>query len=165
MTDRETSPLVPKQQAFRQPLWQRRQTQTTLFIAMILVVSLIIGALYLVQATTTATTGSELIDLRLERDRLARVNEDMEAQIAFKRNLSALTGRAQALGFVTVSPDDVRYLVVDGYARQRATATPIATAIPAPVDTETFDGWVREQWSRLVQQFEAWSGTRGSATR
>jgi hypothetical protein len=145
-------------------MWQRTQTQTTLLIAMIVVVSLIIGALYLVQATTTATTGSELIELRLERDRLARINEDTEAQIAFERNLSVLTGRAQALGFVTVSPDEVRYLVVDGYTRNRATATPLVTAAPTAIYNETFDGWVREQWDRLVAQFEAWAGSRSATS-
>ncbi|MBX3082522.1 MAG: hypothetical protein KF716_12870 [Anaerolineae bacterium] len=160
--DREESPLLPKSQAFRQMPWQRAQTQTTLLIVMVIVVSLIIGALYLVQATVTATTGDQLIRLREERDQLSRSNEDMESQIAFKRNLAVLTGRAQALGFSQASSDDMRWVVVDNYTRLRATATPIITPVPTNAYTETFDGWVRDQWGHLVQQFEAWAGSRSA---
>jgi hypothetical protein len=162
--DREESPLLPKSQVYRQMPWQRAQTQTTLLVVMAIVVSLIIGALYLVQATVTATTGDQLIQLREERDKLARINEDMESQIAFKRNLGVLTGRAQALGFAQAGSDDMRWVVVDNYTRYRATATPIVTPVPTYAYTETFDGWVREQWGRLVQQFEAWSGSRNAQT-
>ena len=161
--DREESPLLPKSQAYRQMPWQRAQTQTILLIVMVIVVTLIIGALYLVQATVTATTGDQLIRLREERDQLSRINEDLESQIAFKRNLAVLTGRAQALGFSQAGPDDMRWVVIDNYTRDRATPTPIVTPAPTYAYTETFDGWVREQWGRLVQQFEAWTGSRNTA--
>jgi uncharacterized protein YxeA len=160
--DRDETPLLPRNQAFRQVPWQRAQTQTILLIVMVILVSLVIGALYLVQATVTATTGDQLIQLRDERDRLSRLNQEMEAQIAFKRNLSVLTGRAQALGFVPADSSDRRYVVIDNYTRDRATPTPIVTPLPTLVYTETFDSWVREQWNVLVQQFEAWSGSRST---
>ncbi|MBX3062787.1 MAG: hypothetical protein U0528_19765 [Anaerolineae bacterium] len=157
MTNRQpTTP--PERQAFRTFFWQRPQTQTALLVSMIIVVALIIGALYLAQATVTATTGSQLLALRDERDRLARLNQDMEAQIAYKRNLAVMTGRAKSLGFVPADSDEIQYLVVDGYTIIRATPTPIATPQPEYTYTETFDGWVRDQWNRLVQQFEAWAG-------
>jgi len=118
----------------------------------------IIGALYLAQATTTATTGEELQELQSTRDYLQRANEDTKAQIAGQRNISVLRGRAQALGFVPVTADKLQYLVVAGYSPFRATPTPVVTPEIVYVYDETFSGWVQQQWNALTRQFEAWSG-------
>ena len=42
----------------------------------------LIGALYLAQATTTVSTGQQLLQLESTRDYLQRTNEDIDAQIA-----------------------------------------------------------------------------------
>ena len=110
------------QQAGRQMPW-RTQNQTLAILALILVVGIIIGALYLAQATTTATTGRELQNLQSTRDYLQRANEETNAEIASKRNIVDLRGRAQNLGFVPASSDQIQYIVVDGYSPQRATPT------------------------------------------
>jgi uncharacterized protein YxeA len=159
MTEKKPTLL---QQAVRQAPW-RPQTQTTAILALVMVVTIIIGALYLAQATTTATTGRELEYLESTRDYLQRANEETSAEIASKRNISDLRGRAQNLGFAPVTSDRLEYIVVDGYSPVRATPTPEATAEPAYVYDETFNGWVQEQWDNLVKQFEAWTG-RDKAT-
>jgi hypothetical protein len=159
MTDQKPTLL---QQAVRQTPW-RAQSQTTAIIALVVVVTIIIGALYLAQATTTATTGRELEDLESTRDFLQRANEETSAEIASKRNISDVRGRAQNLGFVPVSSDRLEYIVVDGYSPIRATPTPEMTAEPTYVYDETFNGWVQKQWDNLVKQFEAWTG-RDKAT-
>ncbi len=145
------------QQAVR-PLPWRTQTQTVAIIALVLVVAIIIGALYLAQATVTATTGRELEDLSGTRDYLQRNNEDLIAEIANKRSITQLQGRAQDLGYRPITVDQVKYLVVNGYVPNRATPTPEATAEPTYVYDETFNGWVQQQWDNLVKQFEAWTG-------
>ena len=145
------------QQALPQMPW-RTPTQTAAIIALVLIVGVIIGALYLAQATSTATTGRELENLAATRDTLQRANEDLSAEIAGKRDISTLRGRAQALGFVPVGPDRIEYLVVNGYLPNRATATPEITPEPTFVYDETFNGWAQKQWNTLMNQFEAWRG-------
>ncbi len=145
------------QQAVRQIPW-RTQTQTAAIIALILIVAIIIGALYLAQATATATTGRELEQLSGTRDYLQRANEDLNAEIANKRSISTLRGRALELGFVDIDSTRIEYLVVNGYTPFRATPTPEVTAEPTYVYDETFNGWVQQQWDSLVKQFEAWTG-------
>jgi len=149
--------LETNQQAIRQAPW-RTQTQTAAIIALVLIVAIIIGALYLAQATTTATTGQELRQLQLTADSLQRANEDTIAAIALKRDITTLRGRAQALGFVPVDSDRLKYVVVPGYAPERATATPVVTAEPVITYDETFNGWAKQQWDTLLKQFEAWTG-------
>lgn len=136
----------------------RSPAQVAAVIALAVIVAIIIGALYLAQATVTATTGSELIALQRTREFLQRANADTLAQIALRRNLTTLLGRAQALGFVPAGPDQLVYIVVQGYHPERATPTPHATAAPTYVYDETFTGWVQQQWNILVGQFEQWMG-------
>src|SRR5437868_5629755 len=143
----------PLQQAMRPMPW-RTQTQTAAIVALILIVAIIIGALYLAQATVTATTGRELEDLSKTRDYLQRGNEDVIAEIANKRSITNLQGRAQELGYLPITADQIEYLVVNGYAPNRATPTPEVTAQPTYVYDETFTGWVQQQWDSLVKQFE-----------
>ncbi|MCC7449298.1 MAG: hypothetical protein IT324_17910 [Anaerolineae bacterium] len=150
------------QQAVRQAPW-RTQTQTVAVVALGLVVAIIIGALYLAQATVTATTGRQLEQLSATRDFLQRAIDDANSEIALKRNINTLRGRAQALGFAPVGPEKLEYLVVDGYSPARATPTPAATAAPTYVYDETFNGWVKQQWDAMLKQFEAWAG-RDKAT-
>jgi hypothetical protein len=157
MSEKRSERPESTQQAVRQlPL--RSTAQSAAIIALVMVVAVIIGALYLAQATTTATTGQEFFDLQSTRDYLQRANEDANAEIAFKENISTLRGRAQALGFVPIDVEKLEYLVVNGYAPNRATATPVITPAPVYVYDETFTGWVQLQWNNLANQFEAWSG-------
>ncbi len=146
------------QQAGRQMPW-RTQNQTLAILALIMVVGMIIGALYLAQATTTATTGRELENLQSTRDYLQRANEETNGEIASKRNIVDLRGRAQNLGFVSASSDQIQYVVVDGYLPERATPTPEMAVEPTFVYDETFNGWVQKEWDILVRQFEAWTGS------
>jgi len=164
MSERSSLRPTTSGQVARQAPWQRSQTQTLLLVAMITIVSLIIGSLYLAQATATATTGSQVIELTNERDRLARMNEDMISQIALKKNITTLVERAKKLGFVEAGPDDKDYVIVDGYTAVRATPTPAATLVPKTEYDETFEGAMRGFWSRLVVQFEQWSGNNRVAT-
>ncbi len=136
----------------------RTQTETLAIAGLIVFVAIIIGALYLAQATATATTGFQLADLVKTRDSFQRNNEDMIAKIAGKKRITELRGRAQALGFKNVEPEDQQYIVVPGYLPSRATPTPEIPVAPTYVYDETFNGWVQAQWDKLMKQFDAWSG-------
>ncbi len=134
----------------------RSPTQAIAIIGLIVVVAIFIGALYLAQATVTATTGSNLLELQRTREFLQRAIGDMQAQIAQQRNINTLRGRAQQLGFAPAAAQDLEYIVVEGYSPIRATPTPFLTPAPTLVYDETFEGWVRQQWDALLRQFEQW---------
>src|SRR5260221_9270640 len=105
----EQKPSLP--QAIQQGLG-RNQSQNAGVIALIVIVGVIIGALYLAQATITTTTGTQLQALEATSDFLRRANEEVQAEIAFKRNLNTLRGRAQELGFVPIETDKSKQIFI-----------------------------------------------------
>jgi cell division protein FtsL len=138
--------------ALRQAPW-RTQTQATSIVALSVVVVLVIGSLYLAQATSTATTGRDLQALELHRQELEQQNSQIEAEIAALRSVPRLTERALSLGFRPANADEIEYLPVEGLP-------PVSAPMPEPdepeevlVYDETLSGWLRTQWSRLFTEF------------
>lgn len=135
----------------RQAPW-RVQTQATSIVAMSVIVVLVIGALYLAQATSTATTGRDLQELETHRQELEQQNSQIEAEIASMRSVPRLTQRALDLGFRPATAEEIEYLPVEGLP-------PAATPQPGPVEPdipvydETLSGWLRAQWVRLATEF------------
>lgn len=122
-------------------------------------VSIIIGALYLTQVAAQSTTGRQLADLRSERDELQQVNEQLRTEIAELRSVPRLLTRAEELGFVIAGPEQIEYLVVEGYNPNRVPVTTLLQKEEAEETTsllqydETFTGWARMQFDRLRSQF------------
>lgn len=139
------------------------QTQLVTTITLIVIVGVLIGALYLIQTTTTTTTARVLSQMSEERDRLVRENERLRVEIAELQSMPLRLTRAAEMGFRTAGPEDIQYIIVDGYRYDRDPVTPTPTSTPTPVAPEypdTFEGWLRKQWDALKQQFEEWrSGT------
>ena len=137
--------------ALRQAPW-RTQTQATSIVALSVVVVLVIGSLYLAQATSTATTGRDLQALELHRQELEQQNSQIEAEIAALRSVPRLTERALTLGFRPANADEIEYLPVEGLP-------PVSAPMPEPVETEvlvydeTLSGWLRTQWNKLFTEF------------
>lgn len=152
------------QHALRRAPW-RRQSQLAAMIALALIVAIIIGALYLAQATTVSTTGRQVEELQAYRDRLLRENEQIRAEIAVMRSIPRLITRARELGFVRAESDQIEYLVVEGYMpEQPESVAPLQQPEePLPVYDETFYGWLQRQWESLVTQFEEWARTTQAA--
>ena len=143
----------------------RRQSQLAAIIALALIVAIIIGALYLAQVTTVATTGRQNAELQLYRDSIVRENEQIRAEIAELRSIPRLLRRAQELGFVFADRPQIEYLVIEGYLpEQPPSVAPLQDdAEPLPIYDETFSGWLQRQWEALVAQFEEWAGAESSA--
>jgi cell division protein FtsB len=144
------------QHALRRSPW-RPQRQVIALGALVLFVAIIVGALYLAQASATSTMGRQLDDLIAQRDQLEQQNEEFRAQIASLRTEARLQSRAQALGFASAAREDIEYLVVQGYNPDRVQnlPTPQAQQPAAPLYDETFMGWVQQQWDILKQQFNS----------
>lgn len=144
--------------AVNPPPWHN-QTQLVMTLALMVVIGIVIGALYLLQTSTTTITARELNEMSDRRAKLERDNERLRAEIAALQSLPRVMTRAAELGFHEASEDEIQYIIVDGYRYDRPQVTPTPT--PTPEETqavydETLSGWLRKQWDALKKQFQEW---------
>ena len=134
----------------------RPQRQASALAIIGLITALIVGALYLSQVSADATKSRRLHELIAERDELERTNEQLRSEIASLRTVPRLLSRAQELGFVPAGPENIEYLVIEGYNPNREQIiSQIQVEEPElPVYDETFGGWVQQQWDALRGQFD-----------
>jgi cell division protein FtsB len=120
--------------------------------------AILLGALYLLQATTNVSTARDIQSLREERDRLQRDIEALRAENAQLNSIQALMERAATLGFVTASPNDIQYVVVEGYVYDlpAPTLTPVLYTPTPRVYEDNFAGWVNRQLDALRELFQNW---------
>jgi hypothetical protein len=139
--------------ALRRTPW-RNQRQAFALAALGFFVALIIGGLYLSLSAGAATTGRQLEDLIVERNRLEQANEQLRAEIASLRSVPHLQQRARELGFELAGREDIEYLVIDGYNPDRATVPIMLEVAPqiVPVYDETFLGWLQQQFDAFSTQ-------------
>lgn len=137
---------------------QRERQQFIAVLVLFVAVSIIIGALYLVQATTNVTNARDIQALRERRDRLQRENEALRAENAQLYSVPSLFSRASTLGFVTAAPEDIQYIVVEGYIYNQPapTLTPVLMTPTPQVYDDNFAGWLRRQLDKLRALFENW---------
>lgn len=135
------------------------QGQIVAVIILFSVVGLIIGALYLAQAATDITNKNDIRQLEEERRRIERQNELLRVQIAELQNIDVMHERAATLGFRPAVPNDVVWIVVDGYVYNQQAPTP-TLFVPTPTEAfyeENFAGWLKRHFDDLKKDFEAWS--------
>jgi hypothetical protein len=136
--------------ALRRTGWQP-QRQMIALATLGFFISLILGALYLSQVVSDATTHRHLTALIEERDELERSNEQLRVDIARFKSVPRLQERAISLGFTVAESGQIEYLVVPGYIPQRVdTVAPIVTEEQdRPLYDETFTGWLQQQWDAV----------------
>lgn len=143
--------------ALRRARWQP-QRQVAALAAMSMLVGIIIGALYLSQASQTSTLGRQLEEMIAQRNQLQQANEQIRAEIARQESVPRLLARAQELGFQPARRDQIEYLLVEGYNPNRGRIIiPVREEASAPTYDETFTGWLQQQWDALVVQFRSFS--------
>lgn len=144
------------QHALKKTRW-RPQRQVIALGTLGIFVAIIIGALYLSQASQMSTMGRELSDLIEERNALEQTNEQLRAEIAGLQGMGRLQARAQELGFVFADRADIEYLVVDGYNPNREAEIAPRDVQPTPIPQydESLFGWIQEQFDAFRQQAEA----------
>lgn len=142
----------------RRTIWQP-QRQAVALATVGIIVSIIIGALYLAQAASTSTLGRQLEELIAQRNQLEQTNEQLRAEIAQLQSVPRLRARAQELGFQLATRDEIEYLTIEGYNPNRdQIVTRAETQVETiPVYEETFTGWLQQQWDALNGQFEQFS--------
>jgi hypothetical protein len=134
----------------------RPQKQVVALATLGLFVAIIIGALYLSQSAETSTLGRQLEDLITERNDLEQANEQLRAEIASYQSMPRLQRRAEELGFVPATAENIHYLVIDGYDPEHTAPVVVvdAESDPVPVYDESFTGWVAQQWDSFREQIE-----------
>ncbi len=120
-------------QAYSQTPWRKQVQGVGLFLA-ILVLGLVIAIIYVDVSAEAATVGRDIQDMQREVDDLERSIADKQAKLGYITSAVEMEKRALELGFKPVSPGQVLYLVVPGYAG-RAEAVLAPPSIPSPVQT------------------------------
>lgn len=146
------------QHALKKSQWHP-QRQAIALATLGVFVAIIIGVLYLSQASQTSALGRELTGLIVHRNNLEQVNEQLRAEIAAQQSMALLQARAQALGFTFAGRSNIEYLVVEGYNPDRDTqiVTREVTTQPLPVYEESFAGWVQQQVDSIRWQIEGFT--------
>lgn len=129
-----------------------------------LFVAIIMSALYLSQAASTATTRRQLEGMIAQRNELEQQNEQLRAEIAVLQSMPRLQARAEAMGFVPATAADIEYIVVPGYNPQRDVVVVPLTPQEAPLPDydESFGGWLEMQLDMLRDQIESFTRQEGS---
>lgn len=140
--------------------WRERQQFIAMLVAFV-ILTILLGSLYLVQATTNVSTARDIQNLREQRDRLLRENEALRAENAQLNSIPLLSERAATLGFVTASPNDIQYIVVEGYVYNQPapTLTPVLVTPTPQVYDDNFAGWMQRQLDDLRSLFQNWGGS------
>ena len=146
--------------ALRRSRWQPQQ-QVVGLATLGFFIALLLGALYLMQVASEATTNRQLEELVDQRDDLERINEQIRAEIAVSTSVENLQARAEAQGFALANDSQILYLVVDGYQPiQVDTVAPVAASSGteddenANVYDETFSDWLGRQWDAFTNWVE-----------
>lgn len=137
------------EQALRQAPW-RTQTQITSLILALLVILVVIGALYLAQASRTAAAGRRLQELEVQKRTLDEQNSELRAEIAALQSVPRMVSEAQRAGYRPATSADVEYLPIPGEPPPEATEAPLPTTHDiVPQYDETLGSWLSKQLDAL----------------
>jgi cell division protein FtsL len=162
MTDSRSNQWLRR--TFQQAPW-RSQTQATSLVLAVVVMVVVIGALYLAQASRTATAGRRLQALETQRKAVEQQNAQLRAEIAALRSVPRLTSEAERLGYHPASMSEVEYLRIEGAPPQAepTPAPPLTIEQVVPRYNETLEGWLAEQFAVFRVRFGTfWQRTFGS---
>lgn len=106
--------------------------------AVIIILSALLGVIYLNQASKIATIGRRVQREQANLDELKRQNADLERLIAEAQALDRLDAEAVRLGFIPSTPGDIDYIAIPNYPSEPATENPkeeIPVVLPEPPET------------------------------
>ena len=111
------------------------EAQAALGWGVILLLSALLGVIYLSQASSIAAVGRRVHILQSDLDQVKRENGNLERHIAEAQSLERLQQEAVRLGFVQAQASEIDYIVIPDYPVaaeiEEPIATPIVTAPPA----------------------------------
>lgn len=103
-----------RKQAFRQAPW-RLQVRLTSGAVLPAIALLVVAGIYLAVNAKVATAGREVLTLEDRRADLQRSNAELMTTFAELTSPARLMERAVSAGFRPAGPEEIDYVVVDGY--------------------------------------------------
>ncbi len=135
-------------QAYKQAPW-RLQLRFTGNSLLPLICLLIVGGMYLAISARLTKAGREVLELEEERSNLARQQAELTATLAELNSPERMVERALSMGFKPVGPDQVQYIIVEGYEEPEPFVAPQPPNPPgvgegslSPAYTETLGAWL-----------------------
>jgi hypothetical protein len=136
--------------AYKQAPWRiQRQWVSTALLAIIGLA--LVATLYLMVTSQAGIVGREIQYLRDETTASRRSIADLQTELAQLTSQKEIEQRASALGFRTVQPNELEYLIVPGYSANRGPARSDARepqpSLPnAPIEyRQSLLEWIDEQ--------------------
>ena len=138
-------------QAYSQAPWRKQLQWIGLFMLALVLVAVVAG-IYLSVSAQASSSGREIQIMYSEMEDIRRNIEDLESQIAFLTSNSEMEKRAEELGFIQVSSEDIFYILVPGYSKpsQVEIAGSPGVTLPtiqtvAPEYTQSLFDWLQER--------------------
>jgi hypothetical protein len=136
--------------AYKQAPWRIQRQWIGTFMLAVLGLAMV-AALYLDVTSQAAIAGREIQDLSGEMIATQHANADLQTKLAELTSMSSMETRAQTLGFKSVDPGQMEYLVVPGYTEPvpeilagAPSLRPSAPSIP-PQYTESLIDWIDQR--------------------
>lgn len=113
------------------------EAQAALGWGVILLLSALLGVIYLGQTSSIAAVGRHVQNLQAELESIQRTNSNLERQIAEAQSLERLQREAQRLGFVQAQSGEIDYIVVPDYPVVSEATPPAASPVVVAPPAET----------------------------
>ena len=137
-------------QEVRQAHWRVQRQWIGLFLLGLVAVSMVAG-IYLNITVRATLVGREIQSIQPTLIAGHQANADLESKLAELNSVESMKQRAEAMGFVPATQDDITYIVVSGYSPQTAvdTSQPQAASLDQsqkplllPDYTESLFDWI-----------------------
>jgi cell division protein FtsL len=100
--------------AYKQAPWRTQRQRIGVFLLVVLLFSMV-AALYLNITASAAIIGRQIQEIETIIAENKRTNANLESEIAAHLAKENVEERALSLGYETVAPENIEYLVVPGY--------------------------------------------------
>jgi cell division protein FtsL len=140
--------------AYREAPWRTQRKWIGLFLVGTISVGMVAG-IYLNVTSRAALSGREIQDLEAAIANTQRNNADLETKLAELLSTQNLLARAEEMGFVPASPEEVVYMTIPGYfppALAVFASTGGSRHSPAldPRFSQSLFGWFEDQMQKAA---------------
>jgi len=133
--------------AYKQAPWRLQRQWLGTFMLAVLGIAMI-AALYLDVTAQAAIAGRQIQDISSQVITVQQTNADLQTRLAELTSNSSMEQRAQTLGYITIDPGQMQYVLVPGYIAPKPeilavapALMPSAPSIP-PEYTESLIDWL-----------------------
>lgn len=120
-------------QTVRQANWRVQRQWIGLFLLGLVLVAMVAG-IYLNVTVRATLAGREIQMLQTDISNNTRANSDDETLLASLSSVESMQKRAKAMGYSPADPTDITYVVVPGYAPERA----VNMSAPKPAESQPY---------------------------